>query len=86
MSSTVTLIVSGLNDQAAGNAFGDKLTELVKNVSGGFQISGSSGGGRSVYSIAMRNSMDVKAFADQITWAKVTRVSGVTIEIESSAR
>ena len=63
----------------------DKLTELVKKVSGGFQISGSGGGGRSTYSIAMQNAMDVKAFADQITWARVTRVSGQTIEIDASA-
>jgi len=85
MTNTITLSVSGLDNQAAGKAFGDKLTELVGKVSGGFRISGSGGGGRSIYSIAMKNSVDVPAFADQITWARVTRVSGQTIEIDASA-
>jgi hypothetical protein len=68
MTDTITLILSGLNNQAAGKAFGDKLTELVKKVSGGFQTSGYRGAFRSTYEIAMQNSMGVKAFADQITW------------------
>src|SRR5208337_4634011 len=42
--------------------------------------------GRSTYSISMRNSLDVKTFADQITWARVTRVSGQTIEVDASAQ
>jgi len=86
MPNSITLIVSGLDDQSAGKAFGDKLTELVRKVSGGFQLSGSGGGGRSTYSIKMTNNLDVKAFADQITWARVTRVSGQTIEIDASAQ
>ncbi len=86
MSNTITLSVTGLNDQASGKAFGDKLDELVKRVSGGYQISGSGGGGRSTYTISMVNSIDVKAFADQITWAKVSRISGQTITIDASAQ
>jgi hypothetical protein len=34
----------------------------------------------------MVNAVDVKTFADQITWAKVTRVSGQTITVEASAK
>jgi len=34
----------------------------------------------------MHNSLDVKTFADQITWARVTRVSGQTIEVDASAQ
>ena len=85
MTNSITLKVTGLTDQSAGKAFGDKLTELVVKVSGGYSLSGSGGGGRSTYSISMHNSLDVKAFADQITWARVTRVSGQTIEIDASA-
>jgi hypothetical protein len=86
MTNSITLIVTGLTDQSAGKAFGDKLRELVRQVFGGIQISRSGGGGRSTYTISMRNSLDVKAFADQITWARVTRVTGQTIEIDASAR
>jgi len=84
MTNSITVIVTGITDQSAGKAFGDKLTELVGKVSGGFQLSGTGGGGRSTYTISMRNAPDVKAFADQITWARVTRVSGQTIEIDAS--
>ena len=38
------------------------------------------------YSIKMTNNLDVRAFADQITWARVTRVSGQTIDIDASAQ
>jgi hypothetical protein len=85
MSSSITLIVTGISDRTAGKEFGGKLTELVRKVSGGFKISGSGGGGRSTYSIAMHNAIDVQAFADQITWARVTRVSGQTVEVDASA-
>ena len=86
MSNSITLVVSGINSRQAGKTFGDKLTDLAGRVSGGFQLSGSGGGGRSMYSIAMRKAIDVRAFADQITWAKVTRVSGNTIEVDASAQ
>jgi hypothetical protein len=32
----------------------------------------------------MVNAIDAQTFADQITWAKVTRVSGQTITIDAS--
>ncbi len=86
MTNSITVIVTGISDQSAGKAFGDKLTELVGKVSGGFQLSGTGGARRSTYTISMRNALDVKAFADQITWASVTRVSGQTIEIDASAQ
>ena len=37
----ITVIVTGINGEQAGKAFGDKLTELVKKVSTGYQLSGS---------------------------------------------
>ena len=85
MTSAITLKVRGLNDQASGTTFGDKLTELVKRVSGGYQLSGSGGGGQSTYSISMQNTINVQTFADQISWARVTRVAGQTIEIDATA-
>jgi hypothetical protein len=81
---SITLVVTGLDDQARGRAFGDKLGELAGKVSGGFLISSSASGGKSTYSISMVNPVDVKAFADQITWARVTRVSGQTITIDAA--
>jgi hypothetical protein len=84
MRTQITLIVTGLNDQAARQAFGDKLGELAKKVSGGFMISSSASGEKSTDSISMVNSVDVKAFADQITWARVTRISGQTIMIDAA--
>ena len=85
VTNSINLNVTGLKNQASGKTFGDKLGELVKQVSGGFQISSSGSGGRNTYSISMVNTMSVQAFADQITWARVTRVSGQTIEIDASA-
>ncbi len=85
MANSITVVVVGLSTREAGQAFGDQLTELVKRVSGGYQISGSGGRGRSSYAISMQNSVDVKTFADQITWAKVSRVFGRTIEVDASA-
>ena len=68
VSNSITLVVSGINSRQAGKTFSDKLTDLAGRVSGGFQLSGSGGGGRSMYSIAIcRKAIDVKAFADQIT-------------------
>jgi hypothetical protein len=84
MANSISLVVSGL-DHESGKAFGGKLTELVTRVSGGYQISSSGSGGKSTYSISMVNPVDVKAFADQITWARVTRVSGQTITIDATA-
>jgi len=86
MTNSITLKVTGLTDQSAGKDFSDKLMQLVVKVSGDYSLSSQGGAGWSTYSIAMRNSMDVKAFADQITWARVTRVSGQTIEIDASAQ
>jgi DNA-directed RNA polymerase subunit RPC12/RpoP len=86
MSNSITLIVKGLTDLSAGKDFSDKLTELVVKVSGGYTLSSTGGAGWPTYSIAMQNSLDVKAFADQITWARVTRISGQTIEIDASAQ
>ncbi len=87
MTNSITLNVTGLTDLAAGKDFSDKLTELVVRVSGGggYTLSSSGGVGWSNYSITMHNALDVKAFADQITWARVTRISGQTIEIDASA-
>jgi hypothetical protein len=85
MTSSITLTVSGIKDHAAGDAFNKKLNELVDRVADGHQISGSGSGGKSTVSISMKNTMSVQAFADQITWARVTRVSGQTIEIDASA-
>ena len=84
MANSISLVVSGL-DRHSSKDFGDKLGELVRKVSGGFSISSSGSGGRDTYSISMVNAVDVKTFADQITWARVTRVSGQTIEIDASA-
>jgi hypothetical protein len=78
------VIVTGIRDEQAGKDFGDKLTELVKKVTNGFQLSGSGGGGKSSYQITPLHPVDVQAFADQITWAKVTRVRGRTIEVDAS--
>ena len=86
MTNSITLKVTGLADPSAGKDFSDKLAELVVKVSGGYSLSSNGGAGWSNYSIAMQNSMDVKAFADQISWARVTRVSGQTIEIDASAQ
>ncbi len=86
MSSSITVNVTGLSSRKAGHAFGDQLRELVKRVSAGYQISGTGGAGRSSYMISMQNTLDVKAFAEQITWAKVTRVFGQTIEVDATAR
>jgi hypothetical protein len=80
----ITVIVTGINGQQAGKAFGDKLTELVMEISTGYQLSSSVGGGKSTYQITPLNPVDVKTFADQITWAKVTRVRGRTIEVDAS--
>jgi len=77
---------TGLTDLSAGKAFSAKLTELAVKVSGGYKLSSTGGAGWSNYSIAMHDWLDVKAFADQITWARVTRVSGQTIEIDASAQ
>ena len=87
MTNSITLIVKGLTDLSAGKDFSDKLTELVVRVSGGggYTLSSTGGAGWSNYSITMHNALDVKAFADQITWARVTRISGQTIEIDASA-
>jgi DNA-directed RNA polymerase subunit RPC12/RpoP len=82
--SHLTVIVTGLDDQASGQAFGDRLGKLVGRVSGGFQISSSGSGGKSTYSISMVNPVEVNTFADQITWAKVTKISGQTITIDAS--
>jgi predicted Zn finger-like uncharacterized protein len=84
MSNTVTLVVSGLNHES-GKAFGDKLGELVGRVSGGFHISSAGSGGKSTYSISMVNAVGVQTFADQIKWAKVTRIEGQTIRIDATA-
>jgi len=86
MTNSITLIVTGLTDLSAGKAFSAKLTELAVKVSGGYKLSSTGGAGWSNYSIAMHDSLDVKTFADQITWARVTRVSGQTIEIDASAQ
>jgi hypothetical protein len=43
-------------------------------------------GGRPHYAVSTANTLDVRAFADQITWGRVTRVSGQTIEIDASAQ
>jgi hypothetical protein len=81
----ITVIVTGIDGQQAGKAFGERLTELVKKVSTGFQLSDSGGGGgKSTYQITPLNPVDVQTFADQITWAKVTRVRGRTIEVDAS--
>jgi len=77
--------VTGFTDLSAGKDFSDKLTELVVKVSGGYSLSSNGGAGWSNYSIAMHNSLDVKAFADQTTWARVARVTGQTNEIDASA-
>ncbi|MGA8346921.1 MAG: hypothetical protein WB773_03795 [Isosphaeraceae bacterium] len=78
--------VTGFTDLSAGKDFSDKLTELVVKVSGGYSLSSNGGAGWSNYSIAMHNSLDVKAFADQTTWARVARVTGQTNEIDASAQ
>jgi hypothetical protein len=78
------VIVSGIRDDQAGKDFSDKLTELAKRVSNGFQFSNSGGGSKSTYQITPLNPIDVQVFADQITWAKVTRVRGRTIEVDAS--
>jgi hypothetical protein len=80
----ITVIVTGINGQQAGKDFGDKLTELVKKVTTGYQLSGTGDGARSTYQITPHQPIDVQAFADQITWAKVTRVRGRTIEVDAS--
>ena len=73
-------------DLSAGKDFSDKLTELVVKVSGGYSLSSNGGAGWSNYSIAMHNSLDVKAFADQTTWVRIARVTGQTNEIDASAQ
>jgi DNA-directed RNA polymerase subunit RPC12/RpoP len=85
LTTSITLVVTGLNDQASGQAFGNKLGELCGKVSGGFLISSSASGGKSSYSISMVNPVAVQAFADQITWARVTSISGQTITIDAAA-
>jgi hypothetical protein len=80
----ITVIVTGISDDQAGKDFSDKLTEMVKRFGDEFQFSGSGGGGKSTYQITMHQPTDVQAFADQITWAKVTRVRGRTIEVDAS--
>jgi hypothetical protein len=81
MTNAITIIVSGPTDPA----FSDKLTELVRKVSGGsYQLSSTGGGGRSTFSIGTGKAMSSQEFANQITWATVTRVSGPIIEIDAS--
>jgi hypothetical protein len=84
-SNTITLIVTGLDDQQAGKVFGDKLGELLQRTSGGYQVSGSGSRGRSTYRITTINPIDVRMFAGQITWAKVTRISGQTVDLDVSS-
>jgi hypothetical protein len=81
MTNAITIIVSGPTDPA----FSDKLTELVRNVSGGsYQLSSTGGGSRSTFSIGIGKAVSSREFANQITWATVTRVSGPIIEIDAS--
>ena len=80
----ITVIVTGIRDDQAGKDFSDRLTELVKNFGDQFQFSSTGGGGKSTYQITPLNPVDVHAFADQITWAKVKRVRGRTIEVDAS--
>jgi hypothetical protein len=86
MTNSITVIARGLDDQSAGKALGDKLTELVKRTSDGYQFSSTSSGARSTYTISMKNTVTSQAFADQITWAKVVKVSGQTIEVDAAAQ
>jgi hypothetical protein len=85
ISTSISLLATGLNDQPSRQAFGDKLGELARKVSGGFLISSSASGGKSTYSVSMVNPVDVQTFADQITWAKVTKIAGQTITIDATA-
>jgi hypothetical protein len=81
----ITVNVTGIRDNQAGEEFSDRLTELVKTLGSDFQFFNSGSGGKSTYQITLHDPIDVQAFADQITWAKVTRVRGRTIEVDASA-
>jgi hypothetical protein len=81
LSNSITVIVAG----GAPPAFGDQLTELIKKISPeGYSLSSTGSGARSTYSITFQKSISSQEFADQIVWAKVTRVSGQAIEIDGS--
>ena len=81
----ITVNVTGIRDDQAVKDFSDRLTDLVKLFVNDYQFSGSGGGGKSTYRITSHDPIDVQSFADQITWAKVTRVRGRTIEVDASA-
>lgn len=78
---TVTLIVSGLDDQETSEAFGQKLSEALRGdgQNSGFRSQG--GGGRATYTAWPVR--DPQAFADRVAaFAKVSGVNGRTITVE----
>ncbi len=87
MAYSIVVMVSGLSNREAARQFADRLTELIRRVSSGYQLSNSgSGGPLSMYRIGFEGSVDVQRFADQITWARVVRVAGNSIEVDASGR
>jgi hypothetical protein len=79
LTNSLTINVRG----GADSSFGDHLTELIKTISpAGYSLSSRGSRARSTYSISLQKSISSQEFADQITWARVTRVSGQTIEID----
>ena len=76
---TVTVEATGLDDEAARNAFGEKLRQLAG--ASGVMTNGLGGGGaRYQFEI----SSDAEAFSKRIIFANVTKVSGDKITVVAS--
>ena len=74
---TVTIRVANMVDEETSALFNEKLGEVIR----GAQFRGTGGGGRWTYTVWPV--ADVQALADKLTFAKVTKVQGRTIQVEA---
>ena len=79
----ILVVATNLPDQAATEVFGEKLARLPRGPGRGFQMM-STGDGRGTQRYEIDPVADVRAFADAMTFARVSRVSGRTIYAEAS--
>jgi hypothetical protein len=75
----VTVNVTGVNDLKTGEMIGGRITEVMKAMGGGYSMRSNTGGGR--MSVTVAPVADPRAFADKLTFGKVTRVEGRIIDV-----
>ncbi|WP_435005199.1 HEAT repeat domain-containing protein [Tundrisphaera lichenicola] len=80
---TVTVIVSGITDEETGQHVGDQIGEILKESGKPWRSEGGGGLGQRTYRVSPVG--DPEEFARKITFGKVQRVTGRSIEVVANA-